>query len=157
MSDERNLIVGHSPLITLYSSLIFLFPTEESPMPTALVEKGEKIFEFEPHADTIVMVPVVNLGESDCERIEEAAKDIFEFLDRSAYRNIVLDFYKTDFYGSMALAFFVKLWKWARNRNGRLIFCNLSGHEKEILEVAHLDQLWPICDTKSEALRTVQE
>ena len=124
---------------------------------TTLVEKGERIFEFEPRDNTLVVVPVINLRESDCQQIEEAAADLFQLLDRSRYQNIVLDFYKTDFYGSMALAFFVKLWKWARNRNGRLIFCNLSGHEKEILEVAHLDQLWPICDTKSEALRTVQE
>jgi anti-anti-sigma regulatory factor len=68
-----------------------------------------------------------------------------------------LDFCKTDFYGSTALAFFVKLWKWSRKRDGRLVFCNLSEHEKEILEVAHLDQLWPICQTKSEALQAVQE
>jgi hypothetical protein len=55
------------------------------------------------------------------------------------------------------LAFFVKLWKWVGNRNGRLVFCNLSEHEKEILEVAHLGQLWPICETKGEALQAVQE
>jgi anti-anti-sigma factor len=126
-------------------------------MPSTLVEKGERIFEFEPHADTIVVVPVVNLRESDYERIEEAAKDIFEFLNRSSYKNVVLDFHKTDFYGSTALAFFVKLWKWAKQHNGRLIFCNLSEHEQEVLQVANLDQLWPICTTRKEALQAVQE
>jgi anti-anti-sigma factor len=110
-------------------------------MPSTLVEKGERIFEFESHADTIVMIPVVNLRESDYERIEEAAKDIFEFLDRGAYKNVVLDFHKTDFYGSTALAFFVKLWKWAKMRGGRLVFSNLSEHEQEVLQVANLDHL----------------
>ncbi len=123
----------------------------------ALVEKGERIFEFELHDDTLVVVPEVNLRESEYDRIEEAAVDLFELLDRSQYRNIILDFYKTDFYGSTALALFVKLWKWARDRNGRLVCCNLSEHEQEILEVAHLDHLWPICETRTEALRAVKE
>jgi anti-anti-sigma factor len=124
---------------------------------TTLVEKGERIFEFEPRDNTLVVVPVINLRESDCQQIEEAAADLFQLLDRSRYQNIVLDFYKTDFYGSMALSLFVKLWKWAKSRNGRLVCCNLSEHEQEILEVAHLDHLWPICETRSEALQAAQE
>jgi len=124
---------------------------------TTLVEKGERIFEFELHDDTLVVVPVINLRESDYLKIEEAATDLFQLLDRSRYQNIVLDFYKTDFYGSTALSLFVKLWKWVRNRKGRLVCCNISEHEQEILEVAHLDLLWPICETRSEALRLVRE
>jgi anti-anti-sigma factor len=123
----------------------------------SLVENGEGVFELEPHDDTLVVIPAVNLSESECDRIEQAAKDLFELLNSSAYMNVVLDFHKTDFYGSSALAFFVKLWKWARHHRCRLAFCNLSEHEKEILQVAHLDQLWPICESKNEALRTVQE
>jgi anti-sigma B factor antagonist len=71
--------------------------------------------------------------------------------------HLILDFYRTDFYGSTALAFFVKLWKWVRRHNGFLAFCNLSDHEKEILQVAHLDHLWAIYETKGEALKAVQE
>ena len=95
-------------------------------MTSALVEKGEKIFEFEHHGDTLVVIPAVDLRESDYERIEEAARDLVEFLDRAAYKNVFIDFLKTDFYGSTELAFLVKLWKWTRKRNGRLAFCNLS-------------------------------
>jgi anti-anti-sigma factor len=126
-------------------------------MPLAAIENAERLFEFEPHGNTIVAVPLMNLRESDFERIEDAARDFFELVSRGPYRNVVFDFSKTDFYGSTALGFFVKIWKWAKRRNGRFALCNLSEHEKEVLQVAHFNQLWPICETKNEALKAVEK
>src|ERR1700739_399618 len=103
-------------------------------MTLVAIDKSERMFEFEPRGNTIVVAPIMNLRESDFERIEEAAGHVFEILDHGPYKNIVLDFCRTDFYGSTALAFFVKLWKWVKHHKGRLAFCNLSDHEKEILQ-----------------------
>jgi anti-anti-sigma factor len=68
-----------------------------------------------------------------------------------------LDFHKTGYYGSTALGFFVKLWKKVSKRKGRMVFCNVSDHEKEILQITKLDQLWPICSSKIEVLRAVRK
>jgi anti-anti-sigma factor len=67
-----------------------------------------------------------------------------------------MDFHKTDYYGSTALAFFLKLWKRVRNRNGRMAFCNISDHEREILTVTQLDRLWPIYLSREEATKAVK-
>jgi stage II sporulation protein AA (anti-sigma F factor antagonist) len=126
-------------------------------MTVAPVLRDAKVIDLEQHGDTIVLVPTVNLQESDYERIEEVARDIFELLDSRPFRNIILDFSQMDFYGSTALGLFLRLWKRARKQDGQLIFCNISDHEREILEVAHLDHLWRICSSRSEALQAVQE
>jgi anti-anti-sigma regulatory factor len=68
-----------------------------------------------------------------------------------------MDFCKTDYYGSTALGFFMKLWKRVKTQNGRMAFCNVSGHEKYILTVMNLDSLWPICSTRAEALAAVRK
>ena len=68
----------------------------------------------------------------------------------------MLDFHKTDYYGSTALGFFLKLWTRARKRNGRMAFCNVSAHEKEILQATRLDHVWPICSSRREALEAVK-
>jgi anti-anti-sigma factor len=128
---------------------------EEIAMISASVQRDTRIFDIEQYGDTIVLAPTVNLRESDYEGIEEGARDIFELLDSSPFRNIVLDFSRTDFYGSTALGFFLRLWKRARKQDGQLVFCNLSDYEREILQVARLDQLWLICSSKSEALQAV--
>jgi hypothetical protein len=36
-----------------------------------------------------------------------------------------------------------------------MAFCNVSAHEREILRATNLDQLWPICPSRSAALTAV--
>jgi anti-anti-sigma factor len=77
-------------------------------------------------------------------------------LDQLGFRNILLDFEGTDYYGSTALGLFLKLWKRVRSLDGNMAFCNVSEHEREVLRLTRLDSLWPICGTREEALETLQ-
>jgi anti-anti-sigma factor len=115
------------------------------------------IFEIGQEGDTIIVVPAVNLQELEYRRIEEGAKRILDLLSGTPIKNVVMDFYKTDYYGSTALGLFLKLWKRVRTQKGRMAFCNVSDHEKEILQVMNLDSLWPICSTRAEALAAVRK
>jgi len=36
-----------------------------------------------------------------------------------------------------------------------MAFCNLSPHERDILAAVELDRLWPLCDSREEALQMV--
>ena len=121
-------------------------------LPTA-----DGIFEIEQEGDTIIVVPTVDLRELEYQRIEEGARKVLDLLNGIGVKSVVLDFHKTDYYGSTALGFFVKLWKRVRSRNGRMAFCNVSDHEREILQITALDHLWPICSSRSEALEAVKE
>jgi anti-anti-sigma factor len=114
-------------------------------------------FEIEQAKETIIIVPATDLRELDYQRIEDGAKKILELLNSTSIRNVVLDFHKTDYYGSTALSFFLKLWKRVSQRHGRMVLCNVSDHEKEILRITKLDHLWPICASKREALEAVSE
>jgi anti-anti-sigma factor len=115
------------------------------------------ILEIEQEDDTLIVVPTVDLRELDYQRIEEGAGRILGLLNGSGIKNVVVDFHKTDYYGSTALGFFVKLWRRVRRRNGRMAFGNVSAHEKEILQITHLDHLWPICSSRIEALEAVRK
>jgi anti-anti-sigma factor len=116
----------------------------------------DRIFQVEQEDDTIIVVPPVNLRELDYQRIEAGAGEILGLLDGTGIKNVILDFGKTDYYGSSALGFFVELWKRVRGRNGRMAFCNVSAHEKGILQVTKLDHLWPVCSSRTEALEAVK-
>jgi anti-anti-sigma factor len=124
--------------------------------PTGLATAGG-IFEIEQQDDTIIVVLAVDLRELEYQRIEEGARNILDLLNGTGIKHVVLDFHKTDYYGSTALGFFVKLWKRVRRRNGRMAFGNVSAHEKEILQITHLDHLWPICSSRIEALEAVRK
>jgi anti-anti-sigma factor len=113
------------------------------------------IFEIEQIDNTIIVVPTVDLRELEYQRIEDGAREILGLLNGTGIKNVVIDLHKTDYYGSAALGFFVNLLTKVRRLNGRLAFCNVSAHEKEILQVTQLDHLWPICSSRNQALVAV--
>ena len=118
---------------------------------------ADGIFEIEQENDTIIVIPAVDLRELEYHRIEQGARIVFAFLNEPGIKNVVLDFHKTDYYGSTALGLFVRAWKKVKERNGRMAFCNVSPYEKEILQITHLDRLWPICSSRIEALKAIRE
>ena len=105
--------------------------------------------------DTMVITPSQDLNESAFEQIETDANHALKLLEETHAKNAVLDFRNTDYYGSTALGFFVKLWKRVREAGGSMALCNVSDHEREILNITKLDRLWPICKTREEAMRRV--
>jgi len=125
-------------------------------MTNSTLASAKGIFEIEQQDDTIIVVPTSDLRELDFQRIVAGGENIFDLLKGSDTKNVVLDFHKTDYYGSAALGWFVKLWKRVRGRDGRMAFCNLSEHEKEILQFTKLDHLWPICSSRQEAVDVVR-
>jgi anti-anti-sigma factor len=114
------------------------------------------IFNTVVEGETIILTPVANLRELEFEEINVEAKAVLAMLSAGPARNVVVDFGHTDYFGSTALGFFTQLWQQVKRRNGRLAFCNVSPHEREILRVAGLDGLWPICASRPEALEAVR-
>jgi anti-anti-sigma factor len=104
--------------------------------------------------DTLVLTPIVNL--SEVEYTEAMTQGIIELLADSSIKNLVIDFHRTDYFGSTALGSFIRMWKSIQERQGRMAFCNLSAHQKEILAVTKLDAYWTLHGTKDEAVVAVK-
>jgi anti-anti-sigma factor len=118
---------------------------------------SSELFELEHEGDTVIVIPTVDMREFEYQRIQSGAKQVFDLVESGSAKNIVMDFSKTDYYGSTALGFFLKLWTRVTSRGGRMAFCNISAHEKEILEITMLHRLWPICASRKEALERVSD
>jgi anti-anti-sigma factor len=114
-------------------------------------------YEIEHDGDILIITPLVDLRELDYQEIESGMSNVLDRVGDGTVRNVVVDFHRTDYFGSTALGFFVKLCQRLRRSHGNLAFCNLSGHEREILEVTRLDHLWPICSSRAEALAVVRK
>jgi anti-anti-sigma factor len=114
------------------------------------------LFEIERVGQTVVLTPVADLREMEYQRIETSAEDVFRLLRTGPSKNVVIDFSRTDSYGSTALGFFARLWRRVCDRGGRMAFCNVSAHEREVLRVTRLDGLWPICPSRQEAMKAVE-
>jgi anti-sigma B factor antagonist len=115
------------------------------------------LFDIEEPGETMILTPKADMGELDHERLDAAMKLVLDRLNHSSVKNIILDFHKTDYFGSTAVGFLVRLWKTTCTRKGRMALCTLSEHEKEILAVMRLDHVWDLCASREEALRTVSK
>jgi len=117
---------------------------------------ARQVFEVERDGQTLIVTAQTDLHELDYEEIETEAADVLRLLGSGTIKNVVLDFHRTDYYGSTALGFFVKLLKRVKERNGHMAFCGVSDHEREILQVTNLAGLWPICSSRQEAIKAIQ-
>jgi len=114
------------------------------------------LFDIEQLGEILMLMPSRNLSEFELSSFEQEVRCVAQQLDTRAIKNVVLDFSKTDYYGSTALSLFLVLWKQVRSRNGQMAFCHVSAHEKEVLELTRLDGLWPIYDTRQEAVQGIR-
>jgi anti-anti-sigma factor len=113
------------------------------------------LFGVEREGDVVVITPTADLRELEYRQIEAAGSAILDLLGAAGLKGVVLDFHKTDCYGSSALEFFLRLWKRVSGHGGRMALCNVSEQEREILAVTRLDSLWPVCGSRAEALKAV--
>jgi anti-anti-sigma factor len=114
------------------------------------------MFDIQQEGDVIIIVPQHDLREFEFGQIEAEGAEVLDILEQSRAKNAIFDFYKTDYYGSTALSFFVKVWKRVRANGGSMFFCNVSEHELEILELTKLGELWGLCGSREEALKAVK-
>jgi anti-anti-sigma regulatory factor len=55
------------------------------------------------------------------------------------------------------VALFIKLWKQSLANGGRMAFCHLSAHLRQLVEVLCLDKVWPVFASEPEAFAYVSD
>lgn len=113
----------------------------------------ETLFETETSDNTIVLTPVRDMGE-----FEMAVYDmpVFEYLkELVAEKNVIIDFSKTDYFGSSTIGMFIRLVQHIRDFGRHIVFCNLSTHEEELLKITHILSLWTVVDSLEDAQRNI--
>jgi anti-anti-sigma factor len=113
------------------------------------------IFQVECEGETLIITPRVDLGTLQYPLIETGSADIQQYLKDTSARNLVLDLQNTKYYGSAAIAFFITLWRHVKSHQGRMVLCNATNLEMEILKVIHFDTVWAVYPSRKEAVAAV--
>lgn len=96
-----------------------------------------------------VVRPVGSLAE---EAVMQELDGIVAALAQRTTCKVLIDFKQTAYFGSSLLEGLRLIWTKVEEREGRMVLCNLSPVGKEIVQLAKFDTLWPICETRAEAL-----
>jgi anti-anti-sigma factor len=114
-----------------------------------------RIFSTERQGDTLILVlPGTDITFADEEVLTEVDEVLYR-LRESGAKHLVVDFGQTAYFGSIILGSVLKLGTRLRDSGGGFALCNLSESGHEMLRIARFDTLWPIYDTRAEALHAL--
>ncbi len=105
-------------------------------------------------------VTVVAFG-PEFERIDEglipAIGEVFGQLTSQNSHPMVVDLSHTKFFGSSFIEMLFRLWNRAKDEKGHgFALAGVSDYCQEIMSVTNLQQLWPMYDTRRQAIEAVK-
>ncbi len=117
---------------------------------------SDEAFTIERHGDVTVITATPAL-ERLAYRLEEQVADlILEPIRREDNPLIVFDLSRVANFGSMFLALLIRAWKLAVSHGGSMALAGVTERTRELLRVTSLDIVWPIYDSKHEAIEALQ-
>ncbi|OHB73167.1 MAG: hypothetical protein A2V70_18100 [Planctomycetes bacterium RBG_13_63_9] len=111
---------------------------------------------METEGNTLVVVPLGSVSSLAGESAKPELDSLLEQLEQGQIRNVVVDFLNVSYFGTIMLATMHTIWKRVRESGGKMALCNLSVVGHEILRISGFDTLWPICDSREEAMEAVR-
>lgn len=68
---------------------------------------------------------------------------------------VVIDLSHTKFFGSSFIEVLFRVWNRINGAGGKFALAGLTSYCREVLEITHLDKLWPLLPNESEAVSAI--
>lgn len=107
--------------------------------------------------DRVLIVELLGVVSSLADdNITRELDSVRERLRSGEFTKVTVDLGQAAYFGSSMLEAIRTLWNELSPRNGKLVLCNASEVGREILEIAKFDHLWPLVETREEALQLLK-
>lgn len=88
--------------------------------------------------------------------VSEALNATLAEMEKRGIHKLVLDLSSLPYFGSTMLEFMIYLWKRVRANQGQMVIYGPTVVGREILQAVKFDRLWPLTDSREEALATLR-
>ncbi len=116
---------------------------------------ADEAFTLERHGDLTIITATQALERIEFGLEEQVAELILKPLRRQENPLIVFDLSQAENFGSMFLALMIRCWKLALSQGGTMALSGVTERTRELLRVTNLDTVWPIYDSKREAMEAL--
>jgi anti-sigma B factor antagonist len=113
---------------------------------------SDEAFTLERHGDLTVITATRALERIEFNLEEQVAELILKPLQHQENPLIVFDLSQVDNFGSMFLALLIRCWKLAMSHGGTMALSGVTERTRELLRMTSLDIVWPIYESKREAM-----
>ncbi len=85
--------------------------------------------------------------------VEQVSREVMDAVSAAVPPRVALDLTHTEFFGSSFIEVLFRAWNRLQHKpGGQMALVGLSPYCKEVLEITHLDKLWPLHDTRDAAI-----
>lgn len=109
-------------------------------------------FTIERRGEVTVFVASPALESLEYSLATEAANFLLRPLDAQDVPLVVIDLSRVDYFGSVFLAILLRCWKLISGKGGMMALAGVSPRAMELLRMTSLDFVWPIYETRREAI-----
>lgn len=120
------------------------------------MSNSEDAFTIERHGEITVITANPALESLAFGLEKQAAELILKPIQSQENPLILFDLSQVDYFGSMFLALLIRCWKLALSRGGSMALSGVSSRTRELLRITSLDIVWPIYDTRQEAMEAFE-
>jgi anti-sigma B factor antagonist len=117
---------------------------------------ADEAFTIERRGELTVITATEALERIEFGLEETVSELILKPLRRQVQPQIVVDLSRVGFFGSMFLALLIRCWKLVVSRGGSMVLSGVDERSRELLRVTSLDQVWPMYQSKREAIEALQ-
>lgn len=113
--------------------------------------------EVESQRGATVIALGAEVGDLDDDRVDEVAVLMLEAAKTASPPYLVVDLSQTKYFGSSFLGILFRVWNRIRARQGgRFAICGLRDFCADVIETAHLNELWDIFDSCEDAIASLK-
>ncbi len=116
---------------------------------------SENAFTIERHGDALLIRVAPSLESLDPGHVEGAVELVLKPIQDLKVPLVVFDLSGLSFVGSAFLAVMIRCWKQVSTRGGTMVLTGISKPVRDLLRMTSLDRVWPIYQTRSEALEAL--
>jgi anti-sigma B factor antagonist len=88
--------------------------------------------------------------------LEEISNQLVEVAKSATPPLVIIDMAITEFFGSSFIEVLFRVWKQLNSQpNAKFAISGLQPYCREVLEITHLDRLWPMYATRDEAIKAI--
>lgn len=100
----------------------------------------------------VVVMPLRDVGSLAEEHVRCELDEVLAQVRESGVKNVVVDFSHLPYFGTAMLEVMLTIWRGVRGEAGKMAVCNASEMQREVLRISAFDSLWPLCNTREEAI-----
>jgi len=112
--------------------------------------------DFEIDGTVLIVVPKGDCSSLEAAVLEEELREILKQVASSGVTGLVVDLEQAPYFGSTMLGGLIKLWRSMKLVHGRLVLCNVSPGELDVLSATRLDSVWAIFPTRAAAIEALR-